>query len=266
MVDKSEKFSWLVRLGYAARGLLYLVIGYLALSSSHHDKSQRGAMAYVHDSVPGGAPLLYAIAAGLLAYAAFKLCACLFDVEHHGGDAKGLAVRAAKGGGAVIYAALSWSAFELANGNRQAASNGAGVQHAAGTLLSFSFGPLVLGLIGVGFFVGAGGQVWQAVSARFMRRISSRAPAAIEWFGRAGHAARAVVFAVIGWSLVKSAWWHHGIRVRSLGDAVDTLAGSGALYAVVAVGLMLFGLFSLLVGWYRIIPDIQRSDLKPRLR
>lgn len=265
MVDKSEKFSWLVRLGYAARGLLYLVIGYLALSSSHHDKSQRGAMAYVHDTLPGGVALLYAIAAGLLAYAAFKLFSCVFDVEHHGGDAKGLAVRATKGGGAVIYAALAWSAFELANGHRQAASSGAGVQHAAGTLLSFSFGPLVLGMIGVGFFGGAVAQAVLAVTARFMRRISSQAPGAIEYVGRAGHAARAVVFGVVGWSLVQSAWWHHGVRVKSLGDAVDALSGHRALYAVLAAGLMLFGLFSLLVAYYRIIPAIDKSDLKPRL-
>ena len=31
MVDKSEKFSWLVRLGYAARGLTYFLLGYMAL-------------------------------------------------------------------------------------------------------------------------------------------------------------------------------------------------------------------------------------------
>ena len=266
MVDKSEKFSWLVRLGYAARGLLYLVIGYLALTTAHHDKSQRGAMAYVDDTLPAGGALLYAIAAGLVAYAAFKLLSCLFDVERHGSDAKGLAVRAVKGGGAVIYAALAWSAFELANGHRKAASSGAGVQHAAGTLLSFSFGPLVLGLVGLGFVGGAAGQVALAITAKFMRRISNAAPKVVEYAGRAGHAARAVVFGVIGWSLMQSAWWHHGVRVRSLGDAVDALSGHPALYTVLAVGLMPFGFFSLLVGYYRIIPDIDKKDLKPRIR
>jgi hypothetical protein len=266
MVDKSEKFSWFVRLGYAARGLLYIVIGYLALSSSGHDKSQRGAMDYVRDTMPGGTALLYLTAAGLLGYALYKLCSLLFDVEHHGGDAKGLAVRVAQGGTGLIYAALAWSAFKLAQGSSQAAAGGGGVRRATGTLLSFGVGPLVLGLIGLGFFVAAGAQLRQAATARFMRRISSQAPQGTEAVGRAGHAARAIVFAVVGWSLVHSAWIERRPDVQSLGDAIDSLAGNGLLYTIVAIGLVLFGLFSMTVGYYRIIPDLDRQDLKPRLR
>ena len=264
MVDKSEKFSWFVRLGYAARGLLYIVIAYLALSSSGHDKSQRGAMAYVHDTLPGGVVLLYVTAAGLLAYALFKLASCLFDIEHHGSDAKGLAVRAAKGATGIIYAALAWSAFQLGNGHAYAASSGGTVQHAEGTLLSFSIGSLVLGAIGLGFFGGAAAQATLAATARFMRRISGQAPIAIEYAGRLGHGARAIVFAVIGWSLVHSARWHHTDRMHSIGNAIDALAGHPVPYTIVAAGLLLFGVFSLLEGYYRIIPDIDARDLKPR--
>ena len=263
MVDKSEKFSWLVRLGYAARGLLYIVIGYLALFSSHHDKSQRGAMAYVHDRMPGGVPLLYLIGAGLLAYALYKVCSLLFDIEHHGGEPKGLAIRFGQACGGGVYAALAWSAFQLANGYRKAEGSGGEAQRVSASLLSYAIGPLVLGAVGIGFFCAAAQQLRQAFTARFMHRISRRAPKAVAYLGRAGHGARAVVFAVVGWSLVRSAWFHHGVQIRSLGDALDALAGSGPLYTVVAVGLMLFGLFSLMVGYYRIIPDIDARDLKP---
>jgi hypothetical protein len=261
MVDKSEKFSWLVRLGYAARGLLYLVIGYLALSSSGRDKSQRGAMAYVHDTLPAGVGLLYATAAGLLAYALYKECSLLFDVEHHGTKPKGLGVRVAHGGTGLVYAALAWSAFQLAQGHREA--SGGGVHEATKTVFSLGVGPVALGLVGLAFFVGAAAQANQALRARFMRHISAQAPKAIEAFGRAGFAARMVVFAVVGGSLVHSAWWHRGPRVRSLGDAVDSLAGHHLLYMVVAIGVALFGLLSLFEAYYRIIPDIAAGDLKP---
>jgi hypothetical protein len=262
MVDKSEKFSWFVRLGYAARGLMYLVIGYLALSSSGHDKSQRGAMAYVHDNLPGGSVLLFATAAGMLAYALYRECSLLFDVEHHGGKPKGLAVRAAHGGIGLIYAALAWSAYQIAQGHRQSA--GGGVHEATKTVFSLGVGPLALGLVGIGFFAGAAAQVNQTVRARFMRHISAQAPASVEYFGRGGYAARAVVFAVIGWSLVRSAWFHHGPEVKSLGDAIDALASQHALYLLVGAGVILFGLLSLFEARYRIIPDLDAGNLKPR--
>ncbi|MEO6151647.1 MAG: DUF1206 domain-containing protein [Croceibacterium sp.] len=264
MVDKSEKFSWLVRLGYVARGLLYVVIGYLALSYSHRDKTQRGAMAYV-DQLPGGTVLLYLTAIGLLAYALFKFCSLAFDVEHHGGMPKGVAVRIGHGAVGLIYAALAWTAFRLANGQHQAAAGGNGVEKAAVPLLHAGIGPALLGLVGLGFLAGAAAQAHNAVTARFMRRISHHAPAATVYFGRAGYAARAAVFGAIGWSLVKSAWFERSIQVHSLGDAIDSLAQNRVLYMLVAGGLLVFGLFSMLVGYYRIIPDLHKGDLKPRI-
>ena len=34
MVDKSEKFNWLVRVGYLARAILYGVLGLIALTTA----------------------------------------------------------------------------------------------------------------------------------------------------------------------------------------------------------------------------------------
>jgi hypothetical protein len=73
------------------------------------------------------------------------------------------------------------------------------------------------------------------------------------------------VFLVIGWSLVRSAWFGTTGEIKSLGEAVGSLAGSGTLYTLVAAGLLLFGLFSLLLSRYRIVPDLGRADLRPTL-
>ena len=54
---------------------------------------------------------------------------------------------------------------------------------------------------------------------------------------------------------------------RHSGDracAIDALAGEGLLYKIVAVGILLFGLLSLLEGYFRIVPDLDAGDLKPR--
>ena len=142
MVDKSEKFRWLVRLGYAARGLVYLMIGYLALSRPGGDKGPEGAFDYLHD-MPLGVPLLYLSAIGLLAYALYKFCSALFDVENHGMDGKGIAVRIGHAASGIAHVALAYTALQFAQGDRQ---SGGGAEEAAGSLLSVSFGSVLLGM------------------------------------------------------------------------------------------------------------------------
>src|SRR5262245_32323376 len=77
MVDKSEKFRLLVRLGYAARGLVYVLLGYLALSASGDAAAGPEASFDMLQDVPLGAAVLYVAAVGLLAYAIYKLIAAV---------------------------------------------------------------------------------------------------------------------------------------------------------------------------------------------
>ena len=263
MVDKSEKFRWLVRLGFAARGLVYLLIGYLALSASEGETGPEGALNWLQD-VPLGEPLLYLSAVGLLAYALYRFCSVLFDVDNHGNTGKGLVVRIGHGASAITHLLLAWTAFEFAQGTKQSASGG-GAEEAAGTLLSYSLGSLALGIIGLGFVAAAAMQAKSAVTGNFMKRVAGDAPAAVKPLGHAGYAARAVVFAIIGWSLMRSAWFASTSQVKTLGEAVSSLADNGTIYTLVAAGLLMFGVFSLVTARYRIVPDIERGDLKPTM-
>ena len=84
--------------------------------------------------------------------------------------------------------------------------------------------------------------------------------------GHAGFTSRAVVFGIIGWSLVQSAWFADAGDIKTLGGAVSSLAEQGILYTLTAVGLVLFGLFSLLMARYRIVPDLDGADMRPSWR
>lgn len=264
MVDKSEKFIMLVRLGYAARGLVYILLGYIALQTAGEAKGgAKSAFDWLQE-VPLGAPLLYVVAIGLLAYAAFKLLSGLADIQHRGSDGMAVLKRIGDFASGVAHLFLAYAAYQFATGEQVAADDGSS-QEMAGTLLDWQVGAFVLGIIALGFLVGAFMQGKKAVTAGFMRQVSSRAPTAIEAIGRAGHAARAVVFAVIGWSLVQSAWLSQSSEVKGLGEAILSLRDAGALYTLVAIGLLLFGVFSLVVSRYLIIPDFHKSDLKPTL-
>lgn len=265
MADKSEKFRLLVRVGYAARGLVYMVLGYLALSSAREASAGPQASFDFLQDVPLGSAALYVTAVGLLAYAAYKFISAVGDVEHHGSDAKGIAQRIGYFASGSAHTVLAWTAFEFAHGDKRSA-NGDGSEQAAGTLLAWDMGTAVLGLVGLGFVLAAGFQARSALTAHFMRSVGGGAPSSVCWIGRIGHAARAVVFAIIGWSLIRSAWFHSGAEVKGLGGALTSLREAGVLYTIVAIGLLLFGVFSLIVARFRIIPDLDREDLKPSFR
>ena len=259
-VDKSRDFIKLVRLGFAARGLTYMLLGFLAMSASSEAKrGQNGVFNYIQ-TIPLGEPLLFLVSAGLLGYALFKLLLGIANLEHNPRDAKGWARRVGDLGSAAVHIFLAFAAARFAIG----ADVTGGPERVAAPILDIMLGNFVIGLAGVGMMVAAAMQAREAWSGDFMRHISREAPTSVEWVGRAGHAARGVVFAVIGWSLIRAAWSDAGRAVKGLGEALMTLESLGMLYTLVAVGLLLFGAFSLVTARYRIIRDFDEEDLKPR--
>jgi len=255
MVDKSEKIEWLARLGYGVRGLVYILLGYLAISSIRSDEvaaGPSGVLEYVQ-SIPGGTAVLYISAAGLIGYALYKLIASLFDTERYGTDIKGIGHRVAFLISAVIYSGLALTALQLANGSKH--QTGGRAQDLASTTLTFSIGEIVLAIAAIGLAIGAAFQAKSAITASFMKHISAGAPRLTCYIGRVGLGARAIVFALMSWSLAQSAWSENGQEVRSVGQALLDLRDMGIVYTLVALGLMIFGVFSLITARYRIISD-----------
>lgn len=262
MADAPETFSWLVRFGYAGRGAVYLLLGWLALATRARVDAGNQAVFDLLQKMPLGRLVLAALVVGLAGYVAFKLLALVCDIEHRGNDLKGVRRRLANLGGIMGYSIVGYSALRFALGLKHHAG-GSQAQAAVHTALDWSLGKVAVGIVGIGFVIAAGAQVRQAVTGHFMHRVSRRAPGWVEWLGRIGYAARAVVFAIVGWSLMRAAWWHHSQDAKGLGQALVSLRSSGALYTVVVVGLMLFGAFSLIVARYLIVPRVQKQDLKP---
>lgn len=264
MVDKSEKFNWLVRVGYISRAILYFVLGLVALTNSSRIAEGTNGIFRAIEDYPAGIAILWIMVVGLTAYALFRFCSPLFDIENSGSDAKGWGKRIGHAGSGIAHLALAYSAYQFAT-STGGSSNG--TEQAASGILSFEFGGAVLGLLGVAFFVAAFHQAKKGVTGEFMHRISGQAPDATRWLGGAGYLARGVVYLVIGWSLVQAGFMSGGAdQIRTLGDAVASLAGEGFVFTLTALGLMLFGLFSLVLARYRIIPDMGVHGKVPAFR
>lgn len=265
MVNKSEKFNWLVRVGYFSRAVLYIVLGWIALASADGISVGTDGIFRAVEQLPGGALLLWILVVGLAAYALFRLASPLFDIENHGSDAEGWGKRIGHAGSAIAHLALAWTAYKFATGSPSGGGDSA--SQAAAGVLSVQFGGVAIGIMGVAFFLAALAQVEKGFSGRFMQRISPDAPDATRWLGGAGYLARGVVFALIGWSLIETGFLSQGAsNVKTLGEAVGSLAGTGWLFTVTALGLLLFGLFSLILARYRIIAELRPRARRPAFR
>lgn len=255
---------WLERLGrfgYAAKGLVYAIVGVLAaqaaIGSGGATTGTQGALRWVVQA-PFGRFLLLAIGAGILGYAIWRFVQAGLDTEGKGTDTQGLAARGAYAVIGVIHVGLALSAVQLALGNGGSASGGA-TQDWTAWLLSQPFGAWLVGLAGA-VVTGAGLlQFWKAYSAnlRDTLKLGELSATGASWavaLGRFGYAARGVAFSIIGGFLIVAAVQAQPQEARGLGGALDTLASQPFgpwLLAIVAGGLVAHGAFMLVQARYR---------------
>ena len=246
----------LTRIGFAARGVMYILIGVLALRSG---RTEDGAGALATLSGGSGSILLAIMALGFLGYGLWRLSEAAVDSENHGNGAGGLAIRAGGAVSGAIHLLLCGLAASMALGSR-AASGGDGTQESAAATLDLPGGELLLLVAGAALLVTGLVQLGKALRAGFLRHLDGRAAGRpwVKALGRAGYAARGIVFLLIGCFLLKAAVESDAGEAGGMADALDWL--SPDLRTAVAAGLLLFGLFSLVEARYRRINDPKVID------
>jgi hypothetical protein len=239
------KFQWLTRLGFAARGLLYILVGLLAIQTGRTE-DLTGALEYVGHGA--GKILLIAIAAGLATYGLWRLSDAALGTEHSGTDWQVLGKRAVAGGIGLVYLYLAYKAVRVLLAGRAGTM---GAEQQADTVLDLPGGPLVLHLAALWVAIAGANQFWKAVHCKFMHRLREGAGQKewIKWMGRLGYAARGVIFLVVAWLIHHAAADRTASEAGNLEKALDVL--HGPYLTPIAAGLILFGLFSLLEARYR---------------
>jgi hypothetical protein len=267
---RSNPVEILARLGYGARGIVYGLIGGLALLAAIGSGGQTGGSRSALQTLlaqPFGRLWLALIALGLFGFCAWRVVEALTDADHRGSDLKGWGIRGARLIGAGIYGGLAVSALSLALGRGSGGGEDQAAQDWTAWLMSKPFGLWLVGFIGLAVAATGLGFAWKAwrgdVAAQLMFPADKRNW--IVFLGRMGFAARGVVFVLIGSFLVLAALHSSSSEVHGLGGALHTLQQQPygwVLLALTALGLFAFGLFGLVQARYRHIDAPDLDDAK----
>jgi hypothetical protein len=256
-VARSDQFEWLARAGLAARGVVYAVIGVLAVKLALGDggktTNQRGALKTIADQ-PFGTALLILVAIGLAGYALWRLVRAAIG---HGPEASDDTKE--RIGGVVsgfFYAGLCVTAVKILLGS----GGGSGSpDKATGGVLGWPGGRLLviaagLIIIGVAFEQGYKGYKKKFLEKSKTEEMGPRMRSTFTGVGVFGHLARMVCFALIGYFLIKSAIDYDPNKAVSLDGALTALGNASygpVLLGIVAAGLIGFAAYSALDARYR---------------
>lgn len=259
-MDLRQSLTLLARLGFAARGIVYILIGWLALGVALHGgeaSDNQGALGYIA-TAPFGRALIGLCALGFAGYAVWRLAEAILDPENKSRDMKGRLERAGYAVSGCAHVVLAYGAARIAlhqASPKQGSPGDESAQSWSAWLLEQPGGVALLLLVGLAIFATAAAQAAKAYKAKFDELNGDvPAPDYVRWIGRAGYAARALVFAVLGWLVVSAALAHDGEQAGGVGEALEhlrTQPEGTALLAMVAAGLALFGAFSLVEARYR---------------
>jgi Domain of Unknown Function (DUF1206) len=258
----SPFIKWLERFGFMVRGLIYFVIGLLALElaigTGGATTSPTSAIEVIGHQ-PLGKLLLVLIAVGLAGYALWGVIRAILDPLGRGSDAKGLFDRAGFLFSGISYAVLLIPTVQaLLNKPSGSAGSTNGVPK---TLMTGPWGKYLVIAFGIFWIITGAGQLGAAYTAHFLRDLKTATMSAQEvktatWLGKSGYAARGIVFVLIGLGILQTALAVGARQAQGFDGALAALAHApygGILLAAVAIGLILFGIYSAMCAkWTKI--------------
>ncbi|MFC9056573.1 DUF1206 domain-containing protein [Streptomyces sp. NPDC057074] len=250
------------RAGLTARGVIYLLVGILALQiafgSGNRQADRGGALEELADK-PFGAVLLWALGIGLVGMALWRLSEAAFGAT--GKDGHKAKKRLPAAARCVFYAFVAYSVLAFAAGAGGSGSSDQQSRDVTSKVMEMPAGQWIVGLAGAGIVVAGVVIAVQALRRSYHKKLklgalSSRARTLLDVTGVGGGVARGAVFAAAGAFAVRAAVDYEPDQAKGLDDTLRSFADTPLgpwLLALVAAGLVLFGVFSFaLARWRRV--------------
>lgn len=241
----------LVRLGYVAKGVIYSLIGVLALRVALGMGGGRltDASGVLRTLLRQrfGLVMLTMIGIGIIGYAGYYLFEAIADVRRKGSDARGWLDRSLTIIKAVVYGTIGVEALAIVFFDRGSSGN---AEDNARWMMRFPLGDVLLVLIGAGVTIYGVTQLhmaWRGVADEDIDVVRVRREAS--WllpFGRIGTVARSVILLLIGGTMAVSGLRHRPSDADGYSEAMSTIASFNPwLLAAIGAGLLCFGIYQL---------------------
>ena len=261
-MSTAHRLTLLTRLGFAARGLLYITIAFLVIAAERA-ADPAAALAYLGHGF--GRLLLIVMAAGFAAYGLWRTTDGLLNLEQHTHDRRGIGQRIGAVGSGLVHLLLASQAVRLAvhTGKVDPLT---GAQGGAATALSLPGGALMLLAAGLVLLGAGAAQLGTAATCRFCDDLDTSVAERgwVRWTGRIGYAARGVVFIISGFFLVSAGW---ETRASEAGGVEEALAWLDSPWdTIVGTGLLMFGLFSFIEARFRTIHEVPVGEAVEKVR
>jgi len=245
--------AWLARAGLAARGLMYVLIGIIAIKvaidGSHQQADRTGAVHLVAQT-GFGALILWLLVIGFGGMTLWRLSEAVWGSADSGG--RKASKRLANLARAVFYAAVTFGILKYALGVGQPSSTDSQSQDLTAAVMRYQGGQVIVALAGVVIVCAGLYVIYRAYKLKFLKHLrmgsaSPRTRKVVTRLGQIGGIARGAVFATIGVFLVIAAKDASPRQAKGIDSALRALAHTPLgpwLLVIVAIGLMMFGVYS----------------------
>jgi hypothetical protein len=263
---------WMVRIGYLARGIIFLIIGGFALLAAGglgaHPEGARDAMEFMFQK-PFGGYVLWTLAVGLACFALWRLLQAIADTEGHGTSLYGLLRRSVLAGSGVFYLALAVATARVTVERRRISEDQSAREWTA-WLMSQPLGRALLALLAAGFVGVAIGLTIEAIRANYRHELDAtpeqRIMAVV--LGSYGLLTRAFVFFILAFFLAVTAFdanSQEAVGLAGVLTAMQNESYGGVFLGVAALGLLAFGFFEIIEAVARRNQAGETADRKSRL-
>jgi Domain of Unknown Function (DUF1206) len=254
----SQAARVLARAGLTARGVLYILIGWIAIlvafgQTSGSQANQQGALQLLARQ-PYGLVSLWLLGIGFAGYALWRLSEAAFGVTGEGNGAGPRLKSLVRG---VVYGFFAYLTFQIIAGT--AGNESKKQQDLAATVMHHTGGQVLVGIVGAVIVIAGVALVFEGLRRKFLKHLqtsqmSPRTRRIVEWLGMIGTTARGVVFALAGILVIEAAITYKPAKAGGIDKALLTLRNQPfgeVLLILAALGLIIFGIYGLCEARWR---------------